>query len=251
VCTMYVQTPYYPRLILIAVIVLSYSPLSFSSETLLGITGYSKINTIEEMKNALVFRGDVAISYNSIPSRSFNPEDENIKLPPNDFELHEQANLGEGISYSSSTGAGTHSVAIVGWGPCQVTHVSSSTSRGIYSKPNPHGLNISHVLFCFFILVLGQCKTGETIDDECWIMQNSWGPSRGYEGFDFVHTDLDCDAGIISFKVKDAFIPLFDKVVEVEAKEADTSGGVTQSYLSGLWLCSVANVALYAILLRV
>jgi hypothetical protein len=78
---------------MIVVIVLSYSPLSFSSETLLGITGYSKINTIEEMKNALVFRGDVAISYDATPSESFNPEDENIKLPPNDFELHEQANF--------------------------------------------------------------------------------------------------------------------------------------------------------------
>ncbi len=98
-------------------------------------------------------------------------------------------------------------------------------------------------------LYLDQCKTGETIDDECWIMQNSWGPSAGYDGFYFVHTDLECDAGIISSG--SAIIPLFDKV-EVETKVDTSSGEVSQSqsYLFGLWLCSVANVALYAILLR-
>ncbi len=106
------------------------------------------------------------------------------------------------------------------------------------------GSHLTHFVF----LYLDQCKTGETIDDECWIMQNSWGRSSGYEGFFFVHTDLECDAGIISSG--DAIIPLFDKV---EAKAVDTSSGEvsqSQSYLFGLWLCSVANVALYAILLR-
>ena len=92
-----------------------------------------------------------------------------------------------------------------------------------------------------FFLYLDQCKTNETIDDECWIIQNSWGPSAGYEGFYFIHTDPECDAGISS----GAIIPLFDKV--------DTSSGeVNQSqpsYLFGIWLCSVANVVLYAILL--
>jgi hypothetical protein len=43
--------------------------------------------------------------------------------------------------------------------------------------------------------------------------------------------------------------------VDPSEKEADTSGAVAQSksqpYLFGLWLCSVANVALYAIFLRV
>lgn len=80
------------------------------------------------MKNALHFRGDVAVSLNADPILGVDLEDENIKLPPNDIELHEQANLGEGISYPSDEGI-DHAVAIVGWGPCQVTHVSISTSR--------------------------------------------------------------------------------------------------------------------------
>ena len=190
------------------------------------------------MKNALHFRGDVAVNLKADAIGGLDLEDENIKLPPNNIELHEQANLGEGISYPSDK-ATDHVVAIVivGWGPCQVTHVSISTSRRLHIQPN-HGL-ISHILF----LYLDQCKTNMTIDDECWIMQNSWGPSAGYEGFYFIHTDPECDAGIISSG--GAIIPLFDKV--------DTSSGeVSQSqpsYLFGLWLCSVANVALYAILL--
>ena len=41
------------------------------------------------------------------------------------MELHEQANLGEGISIPS-TDETDHSATIVGWGPCQVKHVSIS-----------------------------------------------------------------------------------------------------------------------------
>jgi hypothetical protein len=83
------------------------------------------------MKNALYFRGDVAISYNADATPSAAIEDEDIKMPPNDIDLHEQANLGEGISYPSD-GSHNHEVAIVGWGPCQVKHVSISTSRRLH-----------------------------------------------------------------------------------------------------------------------
>ncbi len=94
------------------------------------MTGYSTINSIEEMKNALHFRGDVAIAYNGDTTSGDVIEDENIKMPPNDIELHEQAYLGEGISYPS--GGTNHAVAIVGWGPCQVTHVRIRTSRRLH-----------------------------------------------------------------------------------------------------------------------
>ena len=142
---------YYPRLIqIIAVLSL------LSSHTLiliLGITGYSTINSIEEMKNALYFRGDVAIVYNhdATPSDA-DFEGEDIKMPPNDIDLHEQANLGIGSSYLSD-GSLDHAVAIVGWGPCQVTHVSISTSRRLHIFNQVIVMVSSHTLFCFFILI--------------------------------------------------------------------------------------------------
>lgn len=124
------QTPYYPKLILIVL------------SSLIGITGYSSIDSIEKMKNALYFRGDVAISYDATPSMGFDPEEGSVKFPPDDMELHEQANLGEGISIPS-TDMTDHAVAIVGWGPCQVKHVSIS-NRDEYTVNN----GLSHP-FCF------------------------------------------------------------------------------------------------------
>ena len=75
------------------------------------------------MKNALYFRGDVAVSYGSAatPMADLSGNGE-VPLPESDIDLHEQADLGEGISFSSP--GADHAVAIIGWGPCRVTHVS-------------------------------------------------------------------------------------------------------------------------------
>lgn len=67
-----------------------------------------------------------------------------------------------------------------------------------------------------------------TEDTECWILQNSWGPSAGTEGFFFIHTDLDCDAGIISGGK--ALIPLID-VVKEKTEDASESGAAHLTYL--------------------
>ena len=76
------------------------------------------------MKNALYFRGDVAVSYKPRPEDQTDLSgDGKVPLPSDDKELHEQAYLGEGLSYPYPGSTG-HAVAIVGWGPCQVTHVS-------------------------------------------------------------------------------------------------------------------------------
>ena len=77
--------------------------------------------------------------------------------------------------------------------------------------------------------------TNEVIDDECWIMQNSWGRGAGWDGFYFVHTDLECDVGIISSG--GAVIPLFEK----EETEAETSSGRGSPVLC---LCSSKPVAI-------
>ena len=76
--------------------------------------------------------------------------------------------------------------------------------------------------------------TNELIDDECWIMQNSWGRGAGWDGFYFVHTDLECDGGIVSSG--NAVIPLFEKV-ETEA-ETSSGSGVARSFFA------LANLAL-------
>ena len=61
-----------------------------------------------------------------------------------------------------------------------------------------------------------------TEDTECWILQNSWGPSSGTEGFYFLHTDLDCDIGIISGG--QALIPLIDVAKEKDTEDVAESG---------------------------
>jgi len=128
-----------------------------------GLTGYSPITTIEEMKNALAFRGDVAAMLNAGATRTPDELD-GVQWPSNDIALHETATLNSGISFPSSVPP-DHAIAIVGWGPCAVIH----------------------------------CLTDELVEEaECWIVQNSWGVGHGYEGMDFVHTDLDCDGGIVS-----------------------------------------------------
>jgi len=68
-----------------------------------------------------------------------------------------------------------------------------------------------------------------TEDAECWILQNSWGPSAGTEGFYFIHTDLDCDIGIISGG--NALIPLIDVAKEKEDTEDAASGAGHLTYL--------------------
>lgn len=82
------------------------------------------------MKNALYFRGDVAISYDATPSLDFKwlEDKTDIKWPSDDISLAGNANLGIGASYSSLVAAQgiDHVVAVVGWGPCQVKNVSVS-----------------------------------------------------------------------------------------------------------------------------
>ena len=76
------------------------------------------------MKNALYFRGDVSVAYQTRREDQTDLSgDGKVPLPSDNIELHDQAYLGEGLSYPLSGLAG-HAVAIVGWGPCQVTHVS-------------------------------------------------------------------------------------------------------------------------------
>ena len=89
------------------------------------------------MKNALYFRGDVAILYDATASEDFTwPEDKtDIKWPSDDITLNGTADLGKGNSYSSLVAAQgiNHAVAIVGWGPCQVKNVSASSLRCIHT----------------------------------------------------------------------------------------------------------------------
>ena len=61
-----------------------------------------------------------------------------------------------------------------------------------------------------------------TEDTECWILQNSWGAAAGTQGFNFIHTDLDCDAGIISSG--EALIPLIDVAKEEDTEDVAESG---------------------------
>ena len=97
---------------------------SFNPSNSIGITGYSPITTVEQMKNALYFRGDVSVAYEVRDEDMADLSgDGKVPLPNDNVELHEQAYLGEGISYPYPGSTG-HAVVIVGWGPCQVTHVS-------------------------------------------------------------------------------------------------------------------------------
>jgi hypothetical protein len=122
-----------------------------------------RINRIEEMKNALYYRGDPVVSY-QVPTIQVKYSDPSDYIWPSDkLEEHENAHLGRGASSADKNI--NHAVAIVGWGPCNVEH----------------------------------CKTGENVEAECWIIQNSWGNHRGINnGFDLMHTDPDCDAGVLS-----------------------------------------------------
>ena len=91
-----------------------------------------------------------------------------------------------------------------------------------------------------------QCKTGETITDECWIMQNSWGRDSGWDGFYFIHSDLDCDGGILSSGR--GIIPIFEKEEEKESTTMQMdmtsgAGGVIKFY----FMFAVANVALFVL----
>ncbi len=74
------------------------------------------------MKNALYFRGDVAVGVDDGSLLGVVSEDASIKFPVDDIDLNEQTDLGEGVS--SALGQTNHAVVIIGWGPCQVTHVS-------------------------------------------------------------------------------------------------------------------------------
>jgi uncharacterized membrane protein YhdT len=128
-----------------------------------GITAYSYLNGADQIKNALYYRGDVAVSVSSKGLLSFNP-DRSVIFPTNND--NKVANLGMGISMHASIEELDHSVVIVGWAPCAVKSCNN---------------------------------TGPSeIDDsaECWIVQNSWGTNAGWNGYYFVHTEPGCDLGI-------------------------------------------------------
>ena len=74
---------------------------------ILCITGYSTINSIEEMKNALYYRGDVAVGYLAAATPGDDLSGNGVVFPESDIDLHEQADLGEGISFSSPAGQTT------------------------------------------------------------------------------------------------------------------------------------------------
>lgn len=85
-------------------------------------------------------------------------------------------------------------------------------------------------------------------------MQNSWGRDVGWDGFYFIHNDLDCDGGIVSSGY--AIIPVYEKeesttvTLDTNATKPstttssvneETSGGMIKSY----FLFAVANIALF------
>ncbi len=108
---------------------------------------------------------------------------------------------------------------------------------------------IQNLMFFLFLSFPTQCKTGESVSDECWILQNSWGTGAGWNGYFFIHTDLDCDIGIVSSG--EATIPLFGQVNSTDAvtvtssvNDKETSGGTIKSYPYFLF-AAAATVALF------
>ena len=61
------------------------------------------------MKNALYYRGDVAVGYlaPATPGDDLSGNGVGVVFPESDIDLHEQADLGEGISFSSPAGQTT------------------------------------------------------------------------------------------------------------------------------------------------
>jgi hypothetical protein len=103
-----------------------------------GIVGYSIIESIDQMKNALYFRGDVGVTLSSgllsegeyiMVSKFFYGD--NFTWPSDDKDLHEEAFLG--IGASGFTGGG-HLVAVIGWGPCRVIPCNSNSSELIEAE---------------------------------------------------------------------------------------------------------------------
>jgi hypothetical protein len=96
---------------------------------LTGIVGYSTIKNIDQMKNALYFRGDVGVSINA--GGLGGPYSDNYTWPSDNKDLHEQAYLGMGVSNTPGT---NHGVAIIGWGPCRVIPCNSVTGEEIEAE---------------------------------------------------------------------------------------------------------------------
>jgi hypothetical protein len=96
---------------------------------LTGIVGYSTIKNIDQMKNALYFRGDVGVTFNS--GGLLDQYSDNFTWPSDDKDLHEEAYLGRGAS--GPTGFG-HVVAVIGWGPCSVIPCNSDSDEEIEAE---------------------------------------------------------------------------------------------------------------------
>jgi hypothetical protein len=104
-----------------------------------GIVGYSIIESIDQMKNALYFRGDVGVSIDAggLPGQSefsdLSSYSDNFTWPSDDQDLHEQAHLGRGVSVPFP-GSTDHVVAVVGWGPCTVIPCNSDSDGEIEAE---------------------------------------------------------------------------------------------------------------------
>lgn len=133
----------------------------------IGITGYSKLASTEQIKNALFYLGDVAASVNWLFGND-NPDNlmfnvanttgvdsEGVIWPSIIKAEHDKAHVGAGFSFSSDSIRRNHVVAIVGWAPCTVK----------------------------------DCKSKDVKEKECWILQDSHGLESGYEGCTFIDND--------------------------------------------------------------
>lgn len=151
-------------------------PTNLSADDMIdtGITGYSLLTTNEQIKNALVFVGDVAISTGT---EGWGGD----WVTP----LSWPSFLGHGLSQAVGAEAPVHAITIVGWGQCQV--------------PKP----LLPDYPC------GGVPGGDEYEyGECWIVQNSWGSTGpGYQGYIFINTDPACNYGILA---NGAAVPRFD-----------------------------------------
>merc|ERR1712238_113030 len=129
-----------------------------------GVKGYSSLETKAEMKNAIYYHGDISVTI--VVSKLFR------KWKPTE-DVSWPHFFGKGMSIeedSQSILLNNHAVNIIGWGPCLVPQADDD---------NLCGTDIS-------VMIIG----------ECWIIQNSWGSKKGYNGYYFVNTDRNCDQGV-------------------------------------------------------
>jgi hypothetical protein len=95
------------------------------------VVGYSKIESIDQMKNALYFRA----SHELKASNGLYSDISEILWPSDNKDLHEEAHLGRGFSApSGGTVKVNHAVVVVGWGPCTVKPCNSDSDEEIEAE---------------------------------------------------------------------------------------------------------------------